>query len=347
MKIRFLQPMICLLISSCASVTKTSEIDIPYRSERYLIITADDFGASKNINEGIKIAADKKAITAISVLSNFSESFSELKQLSLNHPEIGIGLHLNIITGKPILGPDQIPSLVSSSGRFYTIDELLPKIKSISPEDLRRELRAQILALTANNIKLDHLTDQDGILSLYSPFFEVMAALAKEFNVPVRTPLVASVKYPDLFPYSLLKKRGKQIAVKFAIKHPFDALSLLKYSRIEEMEKKVQKMNDLGIPHPDLLIECFWGNPSPKNYLHIIEHLPQGISELVLHIGTSTRQDTYPNGLDTDYFENREKELNTITDDHIKEYYDYLNIKTICYSEISNCKNKEHTLPDK
>jgi hypothetical protein len=113
------------------------------------------------------------------------------------------------------------------------------------------------------------------------------------------------------------------------------------------MEEKVQKMNDLGISHPDLLIECLWGDPSPKNYLYIIEHLPPGISELVLHIGTSTRQDNYPNGLDIDYFENREKELNTITDDYIKEYYDYLNIKTICYSEISHCKNKEHTLPDK
>ena len=34
----------------------------PYDQERILIITADDFGASENINDGIKIAADKRQL---------------------------------------------------------------------------------------------------------------------------------------------------------------------------------------------------------------------------------------------------------------------------------------------
>ena len=328
------------LIVSCSSVRKTTIIDIPYGMERFLIITADDFGASKNINEGIEIAADQNVITAISVLSNFRESLPELKQLSENHPNIGIGVHLNIITGKPILGAEQVPSLVSSTGSFYTIDELLPNIKSISLDDLKRELRAQILALTTNNIKLDHLSDQNGILSLYSPFFDIIIELAKEYNLPVRTPFIASKKYPDLFSNSHLKKRGKQIALRFAFNNPFKAIRFLKYSQVTEMEKKVQKMDDLGIFHPDLLIEYFWGDPSLTNYLYIIEHLPNGISELILHVGTSSRQENYPSGLDLDYFINREKELISVTDKHLKEYYNYLNIKTIGYSEILNYKNK-------
>ncbi len=327
------------LIISCSSVRKTSVIDIPYVKERLLIITADDFGASKNINEGIEIAADQEIITAISVLSNFSESLPELKQLSESHPDIGIGVHLNIITGKPVLGAEQVPSLVNSAGNFYTIDNLLPKIRSISLDDLTRELRAQILALTTNNIKLDHLSDQHGILSLYSPFFDIIVELAKEYNVPVRTPFIATEKYPDLFPDSHLKKRGKQIAIRFAFNNPFKAIGLLKYSQEPEMERKVQKMDELGIQHPDLLIEYFWGDPSPNNYLYIMEHLPDGISELILHVGTCTRQDNYPSGLDLDYFRNREKELITVTDDHLKEYFNYLNIRTIGFSDILIYRN--------
>ncbi len=315
-------------------------VDIPNSTEKFLIITADDFGASKNINEGIEIAADKKAITAISALTNFSESLQELKQLSENHPDIGIGVHLNIITGKPIIEAEQVSSLVNSSGCFYTIDELLPKIRSISPDDLKRELRAQIIALTNKNIKLDHLSDQDGILSLYSPFFDVIVELAKEFNVPVRTPYIASARYPDLFPNSHLNKRGRQIALRFAFSNPFTAITLLKYCHVPEMERKVNRMDELGLLHPDLLIDYFWGDPSQTNYLYIIEHLPNGISELILHIGTSARQENYPSGLDLGYFENREKELVTATDDHLKEQYKYLNIKTIGYSEIINYKNK-------
>ncbi len=171
--------MCIFLILSCSSVRNTSKIDIQNNSERFLIVTADDFGASKNINEGIEIAADKMAITAVSVLTNFSESLPELKQLSESHPDIGIGVHLNIITGNPVLEAEQVPTLVNSSGRFYMIEELLPRIKNISPDDFKRELRAQIVALTRNNIPLDHLSDQDGILSLYDPFFYIMVDLAK------------------------------------------------------------------------------------------------------------------------------------------------------------------------
>src|SRR5665648_108940 len=101
---------------------KTSLTEIPYVQERFLIITADDFGASKNINEGIKIAADTRAITAISVLSNFTESLLELKKISENHPNIGIGVHFNITTGKSILGVERVPSLVNANGNFYTIE---------------------------------------------------------------------------------------------------------------------------------------------------------------------------------------------------------------------------------
>ncbi len=168
-------------------------------SKRFLIITADDYGASKNINEGIKYAAEKKAITTIFVLTNFQESLSGLKEISDNHPKIGIGVHLNIVTGKPILNPEQIPSLIGFEDNFYPFDKLLLKIYSISIDDLRNELRAQIQALQRNNIKIDHLTDQCGILSLFSPFYDVVMELAQEFNVPLRSPLIASVKYPGLF----------------------------------------------------------------------------------------------------------------------------------------------------
>ena len=309
-------------------------------AEKFLIITADDFGASKNINEGIEIAADKRAITAISVLANFPESIGELKQLSLDHPDIGIGVHLNIITGKPVLDARQIPSLVNSSGTFNTIDELLPKLESISPDDLKRELRAQIIALTGNNINLDHLSDQDGILSLYGPFFDILTDLAKELNVPLRTPFIASVKYPELFPDSQLNRHGRQIALRFAMNNPLRAIKLVKYCHVPEMDRKVSRMDELGILHPDLLIDTFWGDPTQANYLNILEHLPNGISELILHVGTSTRQENYPSGLDLGYFKNREKELTVVTDEHLKEYYNNLNIKTIGYSKIANYKIK-------
>jgi predicted glycoside hydrolase/deacetylase ChbG (UPF0249 family) len=331
-----------LLISFvCASARKTIINEVPDVQERLLIITADDFGASKNINEGIKKAADEKAITSISVLSNFSESLQDLKQISENHPDIGIGIHLNITTGKPVLGADQVPSLISATGNFYTLEDLLCKVKHISPDELRKELKAQIIALTKHDIRIDHLSDHNGILSLYNPFFDIITELAKEFNVPVRTPVIAGVKYRDMFPDSRIRKHGFRIASRLALSHPFKALNLLKYSGINEMEKKANKLDELKILHPDLLIEYFWGNPTATNFLYILEHLPAGISELVLHVGTGTRQENYPSGLDLDYFKNRENELATITGDRQRELISSLNIRTTGYSNMPNDLRKK------
>jgi len=316
--------------------------EIPYDQTRFLIITADDFGASKNINEGIKLAADKKVITTISALTNFKESLPELKAISETHPEIGIGVHLNITTGKPILSTEEVPTLVNAEGNFYTIDELLPILSTISLADLHKELKAQILALVNIGIKIDHLSDQNGILSFHTSFFEVVTVLALVFNIPVRTPEIASIKYPELFPNSRLNARGRQKAVKLAIHEPLKAARLLKYARQQEIRKKIQKLDALGVLHPDLLVDYFWGDATISNYKYILKHLPKGCSELILHLGTDTRQENYPSGLDLEYFANREKELMTVTNDSLNEYYNYLNIKTIGYSDIfSNSEIKK------
>ena len=318
----------------------TKKTTISSYSEKYLILTADDFGASKNINEGIKFAAGNKAITSISVLSNFTESLADLKKITKNHPGIGIGVHLNIATGKPILGARPVPSLVSSSGNFYTLTELLRKIFSISIDELRKELRAQILVFKEYDIEIDNLSDQNGVLSLYSPFFEVLTELAEEFSIPIRSPVIASVKYPKLFSNSNMAKRARQLALKMAITAPLKAIRIKKYFRIHEMQRKTRKLDELGILHPDLFIDGFWGEPTASNLLYIIKNLPNGVSEIVFHFGSYTRQENYPSGLDLDYFKNREYELITATSDYLKKYINHLNIKTISFSQISTIKNK-------
>lgn len=331
--------MLSTLIISCTSAEEEPNINNSKKTTKCLIITADDFGVSKNINEGIRIAADLKAITAISALTNFSESLMELKQIADMHPEIGIGVHLNITTGKPALDPQKIPSLVDPMGNFYTRDELLPRVKDISLKELELELRAQITALSNYQIAIDHLSDHNGILSLYRPFFELIVKLGHELKVPVRNNFISSIKHPELFPNSKFKKHGKKIGLKFGLKHPLKALAMLKYSRKSEMEAKVKVMNTNGISHPDVLIDYFWGNPTEENYRYIIENLPVGVSELMLHLGTDTRQVNYCSGLDLNYFENRERELKTIISNKVRQFYADKNIKLIGFSEIATFSN--------
>lgn len=312
--------------------------DMPGVNEKYLIITADDFGACCNINEGIRLAADNNSITAISAMTNFTPSLPELMSISRSHPEIGIGVHLNITTGKPLLPVKEIPTLVNSDGNFYSIEEILPNIKKISYSDLEKELRAQIIILNKYGIKPDHLSDQNGILTIYSPFFDIITKLADEFNLPMRSAVPCGIKYPRIFRRSCMQRRARNISLRFALKYPFKAFGLLKYCRINKIMEKSCEMDKLDIVHPDLLIEYFWGDPTAENFLYILDHLQCGISELMVHLGTGSRQDDYPSGLDQDYFKNREKELSTITGSNLKEYYKNSGIKIIGYRNISECR---------
>ncbi len=323
-----------LLLIGCTCERNAIAIASPSYKPRMLIITADDFGASKNINDGIEMAANEDAITTISALSNFTASLPALVKISKTHPEIGIGVHLNITTGKPILASSQVPSLVGPDGSFYPLDKLLPVIGRVSTDELRKELRAQVMALAECGIRVDHLSDQYGIISFYGPFYDIMLDLAMEFKVPVRSPEIASIKFPHVFTDSKMYKCGRKAAFRLAMSNPVQAIRLLRYSGPGEMEKKSRKLDELGIAHPDLLIDCFWGNPTASNYLNILKHLPEGTSEIIVHCGTFSRQQNYPGGLDQEYFNNRENELVIITSGYLKQYYDYLKIERIGYYSL-------------
>jgi predicted glycoside hydrolase/deacetylase ChbG (UPF0249 family) len=303
--------------------------------KQYLIVTADDYGAAININEGIRQAVGKGIITEISVLTNFNESIPGLKVISEGFPNIGIGVHLNITTGKPLTNPELIPTLINKNGNFSPVRSLLPHIGNISPEELKTELKAQVQVLLDNGIQPDHLSDHCGILTLCSPFFNILIDLAREFNLPVRSPVIASLKYPGVFTHAKTKKEGITVFGSFLLSNPIRAISCLSDFQFMQYDKKARKLDSSGIVHPDLLIDYFYGNPTTSNLDYILNNLPPGINEIILHLGNETRQQEYPNCLNLDYFRNRELELSTISQFDFNNRLQQLNIRKIGFSDIA------------
>lgn len=307
--------------------------------ERYLIVTADDYGASRNINEGIELAASHNIITSIAALTNFRESLAGLKSITQKNPGIGIGVHLNNTTGTPLTNPELIQSLVNKDGNFHTLETLLPVIKHVSAGELKIELRAQIQALLDIGIPVDHLSDHNGILSLYPPFFKVLCELAQEYKLPVRSPAIAGMKYPEVFPGSPAGKQGVKVFRSFFRSNPGRALSVIADFRLLRTKEKAGLFDRAGIAYPDLFIEYFYGNPTTSNLDYILNHLPPGINELVLHLGTGTRQQDYPGGLDLAYFENRELELATVTRFGLNAHLQKLQIRKIGFSDLAGLRH--------
>jgi predicted glycoside hydrolase/deacetylase ChbG (UPF0249 family) len=302
--------------------------------EKLVILTADDYGASRNINEGIELAAQEGSISEVSALGNFPGSLSGLGSLAVRCPGLGIGVHLNLTTGRPISTNGGSSTITDAKGDFLAVEAFYARIREISPTDVERELRAQIDAVRSAGIPIDHLSDHNGLLSLYPPFFEILAKLAIEYRVAVRSPVAGSVAYRDLYRNSGARRKGARIAFRMASRNLAGALRMVSYTGFEAMRAKAERLDELGIPHPDVLIDYLYGSPTISTALHILRTVPAGVSEIVLHLGTADRSATYPNGLDTGYFDNREHELSVVTSAYLREYAKSLGIRFIRYSDL-------------
>jgi predicted glycoside hydrolase/deacetylase ChbG (UPF0249 family) len=326
--------LLCLLGCATAEVAHVADA----RPQRRLIVTADDFGASVNINRGIACAVEHGIVNTVSAMTSFPDSLPALKLLHERHPDVGIGVHLNITTGGPLSDPETVPSLVDRSGNFFTIQRILSRVDEINAAELRRELTAQIEELRRMDIPVDHLSSQHGVLWLYEPFFRIVMDLAAQYEAPVRSPVVASVAYPDIFPDAPTRKRARKIALRFAAAHPLEALRLLKHTTSQHMENMASALDRRGIPHPDLLVDALWGEPTPVNLRRSLENLPRGVSELIVHVGSRHRQETYPTGLDLGYFEARERELGLVTSTGTRELLEELDIRRVGYAALESAQ---------
>jgi chitin disaccharide deacetylase len=113
--------------------------------ETRLIVNADDFGMSRGITDGIVLAHRYGFVTSASLLVNMSASKYALARAA-DFPALGVGIHLNICSGRPILSPREIPTLVGANGEFHRPHILIRKLWrwQVSAREIEAEFRAQI-----------------------------------------------------------------------------------------------------------------------------------------------------------------------------------------------------------
>src|SRR2546426_4582911 len=81
-----------------------------------LIVNADDFGWSEGVNRGIVEAYRNGIVTSATVLAN-GEAFDGAVRLARQERRVGVGVHLNLSDGAPLLPRWEVPSLVHEQGQ--------------------------------------------------------------------------------------------------------------------------------------------------------------------------------------------------------------------------------------
>lgn len=124
-----------------------------------LVVTADDFGNDVAVNEAVEIAHRDGILTAASLMvgaTAAADAVARAKRL----PELGVGLHLVLVDGTPVLPPEQVPGLVDGNGRFRDNMALAGATMFFLPatrRQLGREIKAQFAAFAATGLPLDHV----------------------------------------------------------------------------------------------------------------------------------------------------------------------------------------------
>jgi len=144
---------------------------------KQLIVNADDFGFSPEINQGIVEAFLKGIVTSTTLVAN-GKAFHDACQLAVQYA-LPTGIHFNLTDGKPLLPPDRIPSLVNDKGEFLGKKLFLRRSMAgkISKYQIEDELFTQIERMALHGIMPDHFDSHHHIHTwpFVSPVFKKIA----------------------------------------------------------------------------------------------------------------------------------------------------------------------------
>lgn len=138
---------------------------------RRLIVNADDFGFTRDVNSGILEAHRRGILTATTLMGN-GRAFEDAVGLSREAPDLDVGCHLVLVGGQSLLDgrdyPNSVPQL----------------IRAILRRDIRpyEELRAQVLRITGAGVRPSHL-DTHKHTHLFPPVLDAVARLSEEFGI--------------------------------------------------------------------------------------------------------------------------------------------------------------------
>ncbi len=146
--------------------------------QKLLIVNADDFGFTRDVNDGIIQAHTGGILTATTLMAN-GAAFDHAVALARRHPGLDVGCHLVLAGGHSLVVPNRpFPSNLRALVLALARGQLNPE----------QEAEAQIRRILEAGIRPTHL-DTHKHTHLLPPVLEAVARLAARYGIPwVRRP---------------------------------------------------------------------------------------------------------------------------------------------------------------
>jgi hopanoid biosynthesis associated protein HpnK len=233
-----------------------------------LIVTADDFGASRAVNDAVEQAHRNGILTAASLMVTGAAATDAVER-ARRMPSLRVGLHLVLVQGRPVLPTAAIPALLDRDGYFRNDMALsgakmffLPWVR----RQLAREIEAQFAAFAATGLPFDHVNAHKHF-HLHPTIAGLVVKAARKFGVrAARVP-----REPQAVLAAVEHTPPSRVA---ALTAPFARMQRARFARA-------------GLRTPDQVFGLRWSGAMTAARLGgIIRHLPPGLSEIYLHPAT-------------------------------------------------------------
>lgn len=278
-----------------------------------LIVNADDFGRTPGVVEGVFETHWRGVVTSTTAMINLPGAKAAVRRAVGEMPSLGIGVHLNLTAGRPVLPLADVPSLVGPDGRFYPVRELVHHLEELEPAHVRAELLAQIEHFRSCGREPTHLDAHHHSLYLSGRLFRILAEVASRYRLPIRYP----------WPRRLM---GRDETRRLAEFHHISLAALA-----EAVAASHAILERSGLRAPRRCILSFYGPDATLDHLlSLIADLPDGVTELMCHPARTDEALRAQSG----YAEERERELAILTDPRVVKRLEDEGVQLTDYSVL-------------
>jgi len=236
---------------------------------RKLIVNADDFGLHPGVNKAVIEGHVSGCITSTSLMPG-GAAYAGAVDLAAKYPELGVGVHLTLVGGeKPVLDQALVPSLVDEEGRLF--NDYLQFIArfivgKVNLAEVRLELAAQLDKVFGSGLVPTHV-DSHQHLHVLPGISDIVLDLAWSRGIKALRVSDEPLSFIGGYPFAPGRLIGRT------------ALTLL----ATLVRRKAKRR---GFSVPDFFFGMLAGGNMKEEYLlKIIEQLPPGVSEIMVHPG--------------------------------------------------------------
>lgn len=163
----------------------------------YVVVNVDDLGLHPAVRRAVEDLAGLSRVSSATLLVNGPDAPAAAALSSTSRGSLGVGVHLNILRGRPQSPAAEIPGLLRPDGLFLGDYVALFKrylARAFTPTDAEREWTRQVERALELGVTPTHL-DSEKHIHVWPGLFEAACRVAARFRIgwvrrPVeRTPL--------------------------------------------------------------------------------------------------------------------------------------------------------------